>query len=97
MNGEYEPLDERTTHLPPDVLALEGAHMTARGAWIYEGDKAARDLAQRACGAVGIDYVAALAGLMETEGLDARDARRELAERLRQQADTYYATWRQQR
>jgi hypothetical protein len=70
----------------------ETAHMAARLCWLWPDDHDQRLAAVQACEAVGVDYIGALAKVMDHTGASAHVARRELAEALRKAADRIYAT-----
>lgn len=77
-----------------DVTPLqlaETAHMAARLCWLWPGDHEQRATAVQACAAINVDYIGALAALMENTAASADVARRELAEALRRAADRMYA------
>ena len=70
----------------------ETAHMAARLCWLWPDDHEQRMAAVEACAAINVDYIEALAHIMQSTGASARVARRELAEALRKAADRIYAT-----
>lgn len=75
----------------PDVRQAEAAHICARAAWLYPADTKQREAAIAACHVVGVDYLAAVAVMMEEADADPHTARRLVAEGLRQAADRWHA------
>jgi hypothetical protein len=66
--------------------------MAARLCWLWPDDHEQRTAAIQACHAIEVDYIGALAKVMNSTGASAHAARRELAEALRKGADRIYAT-----
>jgi hypothetical protein len=77
-------------HVSPLELA-ETAHMAARLCWLWPGDDEQRTAAIQACDAINVDYIGALAKVMDDTAASAHVARRQLAEALRKAADQIYA------
>jgi hypothetical protein len=69
---------------------VETAHMAARLCWLWPDDHEQRMAAVRACEAINVDYIEALAKIMRDTAASAHLARRELAEALRNAADRVY-------
>jgi hypothetical protein len=69
----------------------ETAHMAARLCWMWPDDHEQRTAAIQACDAINVDYIGALAKVMDNTGASAHVARRQLAEALRKAADRIYA------
>jgi hypothetical protein len=69
----------------------ETAHMAARLCWLWPDDHEQRMAAIQACDAIGVDYISALAKVMDDTAASADTARRQLAEALRKAADQVYA------
>jgi hypothetical protein len=78
-------------HVSPLELA-ETAHMAARLCWLWPDDDEQRTAAIQACDAINVDYIGALAKVMDDTAASAHVARRHLAEALRKAADHVYAT-----
>ena len=70
---------------------IETAHMAARLCWLWPDDEEQRAAAIDACDAINIDYIGALAEMMEDSAASAHVVRREFAEALRKAADRIYA------
>jgi hypothetical protein len=78
-----------------DVSPLElaeTAHMAARLCWLWPDDDEQRTAAIQACDAINVDYIVALAKIMDDTAASAHVARRQLAEALRKAADQIYAS-----
>lgn len=71
---------------------VETAHMAARLCWLWPNDHEQRMAGVQACEAINLDYIEALAKVMQDTAASAHVARRELAEALRKAADGIYAT-----
>jgi hypothetical protein len=70
---------------------VETAHMAARLCWLWPDDHEQRMAAVQACQAIDLDYIEAVAKVMQATAASAHVARRELAEALRSAADRIYA------
>jgi hypothetical protein len=82
-----------TDHAQVTPLELaETAHMAARLCWLWPDDDEQRTAAIQACDAINVDYIGALAKVMDDTAASAHVARRQLAEALRKAADRIYAT-----
>lgn len=75
------------SHLSPGVIVAESAHITARACWLYPEDDEARMHAVEACAIAGVDYIGAVAAMMEATGCDADMARYHVAESWRRAAE----------
>jgi hypothetical protein len=70
---------------------IETAHMAARLCWLWPDDEEQRAVAIQACAAIDIDYIGALAEMMDDSTASAHAVRRAFAEALRKAADRIYA------
>ncbi len=86
----HEPAGDEAGVSPLELA--ETAHMAARLCWLWPEDHEQRTAAIQACAAINVDYIGALATLMNDTAAPAHVARRELAEALRKAADRIYAT-----
>jgi hypothetical protein len=87
-----EPSSEDPGPAPGPLELAEIAHMAARLCWLWPDDHEQRAAAIEACHAINVDYIGALATVMNGAEASAHAARRELAEALRKAADRIYAT-----
>jgi hypothetical protein len=83
--------DAAADRVPSRLELAETAHMAARLCWMWPGDHEQRIAAIKACEAIDVDYIGALAKLMHDTGASAHVTRRQLAEALRRTADRIYA------
>lgn len=77
--------------VPSPLELAETAHMAARLCWLWPDDHEQRLAAVQACAAIDVDYIGALAQIMQDTAASADVARRELAEALRKAADRIHA------
>ena len=88
--AEQEPASDGAEISPLELV--ETAHMAARLCWLWPNDHEQRMAAVQACEAINVDYIEAVAKVMQDTAASAHVARRELAEALRKAADRIYAT-----
>ncbi len=78
------------------LVELESAHIAARIAWVCPDDDERKDVlienAMIACADIGVDYADGVSRYLISTGCTMDLARRQFAERLRDQADDLYAS-----